>query len=161
MARLTCNINDTINALEGIFSIPDSVANEMMTAQANVVAEKQKQVGREMGVYRTGETLDSITAENSARRLRNGWSIRVYPRGLRKKTHTAKGDSAQATQRRYAKKKGQTYNVRNAEVAFINEYGKKSQRARPFIRVANARCAVETTEAAMKVYDDWLKSRGF
>ena len=54
MARLTCNINDTINALEGIFSIPDSVANEMMTAQANVVAEKQKQVGREMGVYRTG-----------------------------------------------------------------------------------------------------------
>ena len=66
MARLTCNINDTINALEGIFSIPDSVANEMMTAQANVVAEKQKQVGREMGVYRTGETLDSITAENSA-----------------------------------------------------------------------------------------------
>ena len=66
MARLTCNINDTINALEGIFSIPDSVANEMMTAQANVVAEKQRQVGREMGVYRTGETLDSITAENSA-----------------------------------------------------------------------------------------------
>ena len=161
MARLTCNIKDTINALEGIFSIPDSVANEMMTAQANVVAEKQKQVGREMGVYRTGETLDSITAENSARRLRNGWSIRIYPRGLRKKTHTAKGDSAQATQRRYAKKKGQTYNVRNAEVAFINEYGKESQRARPFIRVANERCAVETTEAAMKVYDDWLKSRGF
>lgn len=149
MARLTCNINDTINALEGIFSIPDSVANEMMTAQANVVAEKQRQVGREMGVYRTGETLDSITAENSARRLRNGWSIRIYPRGLRKKTHTAKGDSAQSTMRR------------NAEVAFINEYGKKSQRARPFIRVANERCAVETTEAAMKVYDDWLKSRGF
>lgn len=48
---------------------------------------------------------------------------------------------------------------RNAEVAFINEFGKHGQPARPFIKTANEEAADTAVEAAAKVYDKYLKSK--
>ena len=54
---------------------------------------------------------------------------------------------------------GTQHGTRAAEIAFINEFGKKSQPARPFVLTANEACADEAVDAEAKVYDAWLKSK--
>jgi hypothetical protein len=56
--------------------------------------------------------------------------------------------------------KGESHGNRNAEIAFVNEYGKKSQPARPFIKTANTISDEPSKKAGFSVYDDWLKSKG-
>ena len=48
---------------------------------------------------------------------------------------------------------------RVTEVAFVNEFGKEGQPARPFIGTANARKGDEAVKAAAEVYDKFLKSK--
>ncbi len=67
--------------------------------------------GRSMGVWRTGQTLGALTVK-SPKRGENGWVCYVTYAGTNRKGN------------------------RNAEVAFINEYGKKKQPARAFNRLA-------------------------
>ena len=50
---------------------------------------------------------------------------------------------------------------RVAEIAFINEFGKKNQPARPFISQANESNAGAAVDAAADVYDRYLSSKGF
>ena len=75
--------------------------------------------GRSMGVYRTGDTLGALTVK-APKRSKDGWACYVTYTGLNRKGN------------------------RNAEVAFINEYGKRHQPARAFNRLA-----VETGEQAI------------
>ena len=49
--------------------------------------------------------------------------------------------------------------TRNAEILFVNEYGKNGQAARPAVRDANEASAEEMTQAQFDVYDQWLKSK--
>ena len=67
--------------------------------------------GRAMGVKRTGDTLGALTVK-APKRSKDGWACYVTYTGLNRKGN------------------------RNAEVAFINEYGKRGQAARPFNRLA-------------------------
>lgn len=67
----------------------------------------------------------------------NGRAIYVYPKGTRKH-----GNKRRA-----------------AEVAFVNEFGKAGQPARPFIQTANEKAADAATDAAARVYDSFLKSK--
>ena len=50
---------------------------------------------------------------------------------------------------------------RAAEVAFVDEFGKRGQPARPFIQTANEKAADRAIDAAARVYDDFLKSKNF
>ena len=50
---------------------------------------------------------------------------------------------------------------RAAEVAFVDEFGKQGQPARPFIQTANEKAADPAIDAAARVYDDFLKSKNF
>lgn len=56
---------------------------------------------------------------------------------------------------------GTQHGTRLAEIAFINEFGKRGQPARPFIRTANESCADQAVDAEERVYDAWLKSKNF
>lgn len=49
--------------------------------------------------------------------------------------------------------------TRNAEILFVNEYGKRGQKARPAIRDANEACAEQMVSAQMAVYDKHLRSK--
>ena len=49
--------------------------------------------------------------------------------------------------------------TRNAEIAYVNEYGTDSIQARGFIRKANEKCADETTTAEFMVYNRFLESK--
>lgn len=118
-------------SMEELANLPDSVLDEMLLASAQVVEYAQKRKGRAYGVHRTGVTLSALT-HGKAKRAKEGRVIHVYPRG-----RNADGNS-------------------NAEVAFINEYGKRGQPARPFIRDANEESADEAVDRAEAVYHSWL-----
>ncbi len=134
MAKLEVNGFEAMElTLDEMASLPDPVLDEMLGAEAEIVASAQKAKGLAYGVHRTGMTLGSIKAGNP-KRTRDGKSISMYPQGTNKDGN------------------------RNAEVAFVNEYGKRGQAARPFIRDANERAADTAVSAAEKVYDEWLSS---
>ena len=47
--------------------------------------------------------------------------------------------------------------TRNAEIAFINEYGKRNQPARPFIRTAAETGGDQIAEPGEKIVGDWFE----
>lgn len=49
---------------------------------------------------------------------------------------------------------------RNAAIAYINEFGKKGQPARPFIKMAIEKSGEKINDAGAKVFYAWLESRG-
>lgn len=137
MATFDCKgIDDLMLSMAEIAAVPEDIQDEMLNAQANIVERAQKSKGEAYGVHRAGSgvTLGSIK-RTKIKSGKDGRGLYVYPQGK-----NADGN-------------------RNAEVAFINEFGKKGQSARPFINDANESSAAQTTEAARKVYDAWLSSK--
>lgn len=122
-------------SLEEICETPRDVLDEMLNAEADVIARAQREKGRAYGVHRTGVTLASIK-KSKTYKTKDGRSIFITPTGI-----NADGN-------------------RNAEVAFVNEYGKHGQAARPFIRDANEEKAEEAVNAAAEIYDKWMSSKG-
>ena len=130
-------LDDFMLTMQEIAEIPDDVVDEMLNAQADVVAEAQKAAGRAMGVEDTGLTLQKL--KKGKVKVRKGRRVvYIMPTGSRTRGKTK---------------------TRNAEIAFVNEYGKKGQKARPFIKMGNEKSAEEATAAAFRVYDRWLQSK--
>src|SRR5574344_1732418 len=128
-------LDDLMLTMQQIAEIPAEVQDEILNAQADVIVEAQKSKGRSYGVERTGVTINSI--KKSKPKSRKGSRV-VYV------TPTGKNKDGN----------------RNAEVAFVNNYGKRTQAARPFITDANEMSAEQTTAAGAAVYDEWLKTKG-
>lgn len=131
MATLSTNGLEGLEmSLRELAQLPDDVASEMLFAEAAVIERAQRQKGEAYGVHRTGVTLSSIT-HGKVKTEKDGKSVYVYPRGTNKN------------------------GARNSEVAFVNEYGKKGQPPRPFIRDANEAAADEAVDQAEKIYRQW------
>ena len=138
MANLsTSGLEELIGGFDAIAEIPDEVVLEMLVAEAEVIALAQEAEARAMlsGKYSTGETAQSISYDKKLKKTSDGRAIYVYPKGTR----------------RHGNKR------RAAEVAFVDEFGKQGQPARPFIQTANEKAA----DPAARVYDDFLKSKNF
>lgn len=138
MAQFNINgLDGLIMDLEQIKELPDPTAEKMLLAQANVIEKAQRETGRAFGVYRTGATLASITHSGMKRGANGDKEMYIYPQGV-----NARG-------------------TRNAEVAFINEYGapERGIAARPFIRTANEKAAEEAAEEARKAYSEYLSTK--
>lgn len=136
----TVGLDELFDDLAAIAELPDEIALEMLQAEAEVVAEAQAAEARAMlsGEYSTGTTASSVTYGKKII-VRDGERVLyVYPNGTRK-DHGGKR--------------------RTAEVAYVNEYGKHNQPARPFIRTANEKAADPALQAAARVYDEYLKSK--
>ena len=142
MANLsTSGLEELIGGFDAIAEIPDEVVLEMLVAEAEVIAPAQEAEARAMlsGEYSTGETAQSISYDKKLKKTADGRAIYVYPKGTR----------------RHGNKR------RAAEVAFVDEFGKHGQPARPFIQTANEKAADRAIDAAARVYDDFLKSKNF
>lgn len=130
-------------SMKEIAELPEEIEIAMLNAQADVVVEAQRKTVKAMGIYDRRSTVhvaDSI--KKGKVKLRKGQRvIYVSPTGLRTR----------------GKEKKQK--VTNAEILFINEFGKRGQPARPAIKTANESSAEAATQAAFRVYDDWLKSK--
>lgn len=129
-------LDDLMLSLQDVADLPETVQDAMLDAQANVVLQAQQLAAQ--AIADTGQTARSL--RKSKPRTRKGVrSISITFAGSRKR-----GDTT----------------TRNAEIAFVNEYGKKGVPARNFIRKANEQSAAASTQAAASVYDQYLQSKG-
>lgn len=128
-------------SLEELAALPDTVQDRMLLAGADVVAKAQKQKVLAYGIYDRDSTQHVADAIKPGRvKSKKGQRvIYVTPTGKRKRGNTE---------------------TRNAEILFVNEFGKQGQAARPAVADANEACAEAMTQAEFEVYDQWLKSKG-
>ena len=99
-------LDDLIGDLDELARLPDSVTDQMLNAEADVIEAAQRSEASRMwkGPYYTGTTAASIK-KGKIKRTGLDKSITVAPQG-----HNKRG-------------------TRNAEVAFVNEFGKEANRA--------------------------------
>lgn len=124
-------------SMKEISEIPDDVKDEMLQAQAAVVVPVMRARAQAYGLKDTGLMIDSIKP-GKPKKTKTGRALYVAPQGKRRR--------------------GQK-DTRNTEIAFIGEYGTKKVRARPFMREAVEATAEQAEQAALQVYDRWLKSK--
>lgn len=112
--------------------IPQDVLRQMVERQAKPIEEALVYNAGTMlqGEYFEGDVAASVKA-NRPRVTRSGATVKIEFKG------TAHGN-------------------RIAEIAFVNEYGKKSQPARPFIQKSIKEADQAGAEAARDVLDAWL-----
>ena len=151
MAKVEFKGIDEISlSLKEIEELPDEVIDEMLNARADVIVEAQRAEARKLGKeyrnraqakdYSTGLTARSI--QKGKVKIKDGSRVLyITPVGRRKHSE------------------GSKY-VRNAEVAFLNEFGTRTLQARYFLRKANERSADAAVAAEYEVYSRWLESRG-
>lgn len=133
---------DGIDALDSMFrdlgEIPWEVTGEALDAMAAGAQQKVRASGEAMGV-RDPESqvhiLDKIT-RTKPKQTEGGGRADVTFSGTRTRENTK---------------------TRNAEIAFINEYGKRGHPARPFIRQAAEQGAEEIAAAGEKIIGDWFE----
>lgn len=120
---------------ENLAAIPDEVIWKMLDAEANVVVDAQRQTA--------GSMLSGPYDKGAVRRaIRKG------------KIKLSKGVYTQ-----YINYEGEQHGNRLAEIAFVNEFGKRGQAARPFVKTANEQCADEALQAGCNVFDQFLNSQ--
>ena len=131
--------DDLQDAFRRISEIPFQVTGEALDGMAEVAAAKIKTSGESMGV-RDPESdvhiLDNIK-RNKAKQTKSGGYETITFSGSRTRSGKA---------------------TRNAEIAFINEYGKRGQRARPFIGTAMKQNEDAILAPAEKIIGDWIES---
>lgn len=124
-------------SMKEIAEIPDDIKDEMLQAQAAVVVPAMRARAQAYGLKDTGLMIDSIKP-GKPKKTKTGRALYVMPQGKRRR--------------------GQK-DTRNTEIAFIGEYGTKKIKARPFMREAVEATAEQAEQAALQVYDRWLKSK--
>lgn len=125
-------------ALARIGQPPDAVKEKALTAMAQAAAGKIKSQGEAMGV-RDPESdehiLDTITVNKPKLNAEGGVC-----------TITFKGTRSRGRKR-----------VRNAEIAFVNEYGSRKQRARPFIGQAMTQNEKAIVDPGAEILGAWIE----
>lgn len=142
MAQLEVDgLNGLLEDLEVLAGLPDSVADGILEAEADVIVQAQREeIGRQWkGPYSEGISAGAVK-KGKVKEGQVGRSITVSPQGIRKRG----GKS-----------------VRNAEIAFINEYGAPGRgiAARPAIAAANAKAEEAAVEAGERVFNAYLESK--
>lgn len=127
--------------LEHIGHLPDDVKTNILKAMGEVSKDAQVAEGKSMGIYDyDGESavhvLDNAKVNKPALTDEGGYVTVTYT-GSRKRGNTT---------------------TRNAEIAFINEFGAndKGIKPRPFVKTANEKNADKIYKAGEAVFDKWL-----
>lgn len=143
MAQISFSgMDDFILSMEQVSQLPTEVQDAMLNAQADVVASAQRKKVRTYGIYdpdSTKHVADSIKKSKVKTDKEGNRVIYVSPTGSRKR-----GEKR----------------TRNAEILFVNEYGKRNQAARPAVRDANETSAKATTEAGAAIFFEWQETNG-
>ena len=141
MAEFSCNgLDGLMLSLQEIAEIPAEVQDEMLRAGADVVAKAQREKVRDYGIY------DGSSPKHVADSIKPG------------KVKLKKGQRIIYVSPTGSRRRGKTV-TRNSEILFVNEYGRRGQKARPAVRDANEASAEATTAAQAEVYDKYLRSK--
>lgn len=125
-------------AFDKISDVPEEVQMKALTAMEKIAATEIKKSGETYGVRdpeSSSHVLDSIKM-NKPKKTDTGGYADVTFSG----TRTRSGKQ-----------------VRQAEIAFINEYGKKNQQARPFVGEAMNKNADAIVRVGADVILDWTE----
>ena len=139
MARLEISGLDGLEAaMKRISEIPPAVKTDALGSMADIAAAAIRRSGESMGV-RDPESdvhiLDKITKSKAKLSASGGYQdITFSGSRVRGKTRT-----------------------RNAEIAFVNEYGKRGQSPRPFIGQAMNQNEEKIAAAGGDVLGDWIE----
>lgn len=139
MAEFTSQgLDGLILDLAAVANMPEAVQDEILNAEADVVVAAQRRKVREMGIYDGSSPVHVADAIKKGRpKSRKGQRvIYITPKGSRRRGNTT---------------------TRNAEILFVNEFGKDGQAARPAVATANAESAEATVAAGAEVWDRYLK----
>lgn len=137
MARFSCSGFDELNAAYAEMNdIPHGVTQDVLEAMGAVAMERIRETGEAMGVR------DTESSEHILDKLK-----------LSKVTYTKDGGYLKVT---YSGKRlrGKT-TTQNSEIAFINEFGKRGQPARPFMKTALDKSADEISQAGADKLSAW------
>lgn len=127
-----------IDAFEHLMDVPDSVVEDALTVMETIAAKEIRTSGENYGVRdpeSSVHVLDKIKV-NKPKRTKEGGYADVTFSG----TRTRNGKQ-----------------TRNAEIAFINEYGKRNQQARPFVGEAMNKNAEKIVQAGANVIGEWME----
>ena len=128
------------DAFRAIGSIPFAVTKQALDGMADVAEGKIRATGESMGVRDTDpeatvHILDHIS-HSRPRKTEDGGKAFITFTGTRQRGNTI---------------------TRNAEIAFVNEYGKRGQAARPFIGLAMTQNEKTIQDPAEEVIGDWIE----
>lgn len=131
-------LDELMDAIEHISKVPADVVEEALTKMEDIAAEEIRQSGERYGV-RDPESnvhiLDKIK-KGKPKVTEDGGSARISFSGSRKRGNKR---------------------VSNGYIAFVNEYGKRNQQARPFVSEAIDRNSERIVKAGVKIISDWME----
>lgn len=129
---------DLNDAFRRIADIPDDITTEALDAMAAAAIPEIKRSGEAMGVRdpESGDHILDKIATTKAKITTFGGVEYITFKGTRRRGKTK---------------------TRNAEIAFINEFGKRGQPSRPFIGKALAQNEDKISAPAEKIVGDWIE----
>ena len=131
-------LDELEKAIREIGNVPDEVLSSALTEIATAAASRIRETGDSMGVRDAdnGEHILDRIKVGRAKMTTGGGRVDVTFPGSRVRGSTT---------------------TRNAEIAFVNEYGSRKQQARPFIGTAMSRNEAQIVEAGAKIIEDWIE----
>lgn len=164
MAQLSFSgLDELMLSMREIAEIPDEVQDRMLDAEAQIVAEAIRGEAAKLGIgYDAKNENERHTSETNTL----PGQIQSYSTGkLAQSVKVGKVKIVKGRRQKYiyfagSRTRGKT-RTRNAEIAFLNEYGTRTINARNFVRTAHQKSEAAATEAAAAVYNRWLESKGF
>ena len=131
-------IDELCNAMAKVQNIPNNIITDMLQAMGEVAKKAIESYARAKGIVGTGLTIASIKIKRP-KITPTGGQTAVTFEGSRTRVNTT---------------------TRNAEIAFINEFGKRGQPARPFIKEAIDKEGDKIGDAGTEIFNKWLETNG-
>lgn len=163
MAQLSFSgLDELMLSMREIAEIPDEVQDEMLEAEAQIVAEAIRGEAAKLGIgYDAKNENERHTSETNKL---PGQTQNYATGGLARSVKVGKVKAVKGQRQKYiyfagSRKRGKT-RTRNAEIAFLNEYGTRTINARGFVKAAHKKVEAAAVQAAAAVYNRWLESKG-
>ncbi|MEE1273286.1 MAG: hypothetical protein UHI81_02170 [Olegusella sp.] len=138
MARVSLEGFSDVDAMFAkLGDVPWDVTRQALDQMAEAGEDAVRRTGRSMGVRdpESGVHILDKVPHTKPKQTDGGGYCEVTFSGSRRRGNTT---------------------TRNSEIAFINEYGKEGQPARPFIRQAGEQYGDQISEPGEKVVGDWM-----
>lgn len=153
MARFSSDgLDDLINDLKMTGELSGEMADKMLLAGAEEVKLAWRKAARMHGLILTEQMYNSIGYSRKPKYVSDMKMIDIYPQGMSTYTMDAK------TGKKYARQD----QIRNAEIAFILNYGGSNQRLHPathWVDTADDLSAEPVEKAMREVYEEYMKGR--
>lgn len=136
--------------------VPFDVVADTLTAMAEEAEQAVRHTGKAMGVYDPDcdvHILDNVT-RTKIKKTEGGGVCYVTFKGRHHRSTSAHKNTRKSARK---SKRNWDSDPRNAEIAFINEYGKEGQPARPFIRQAAEEYGDQIAARGEIVLGGWME----